>query len=248
MFGYIGDSREEIALLFRALQESARTDPLFPPPNNSHRDGWGFTLYSEKNFFYQRFVTPVFDESNDVIPDFSGKAFTIFHARALPEGELVGDVRYQHPFFAENNNESLFLSHNGGLKKDLLAKKLEQPIQASHMVDSEVGLRYIIQEVNTGRTLKLATGKLETFTGDNSALNLLILRVPRNGRKELYAKQFYNRDPANKKDKTKYYQLKFMEMTSGIAVFSSSLAEVETSLRTAPLLEGTDLVNISSLT
>jgi len=245
MFGYSGCARNDLLKLFSALKKSAREDELAPDPiNNQHRNGWGMVLFSESDFFYHRSTDPIFQETEEVIPYFSGTAYAIFHAREAKT--LIGNTTFSHPFHAENEDGTTFLAHNGVLQHNDLASKLDPPVQSKEkIVDSELGLKYILQNRKNG--LEAATKSLEGFTKPNRALNLLILEAPRNGKPELFVKHFYKRDSNDKQDRTKYYQIYYQRLSDGVAAFSSTLTRKESEFERAQMLISDDLTPFSKL-
>lgn len=249
MFGYVGTSTDDLAMLFRALSRAAESDQLFPDQaNNQHGDGWGYVLYSDDKVRYERMTDPIFGHSVEPDLDFTGTAYAIFHARKASSMKQTGDPKFQHPFRGDWEGGTIYLAHNGVIEKSRLASTLNPQIETESMVDSEVGLQYILQQRRKGLTLEEASEGLEDFTGSNSALNLLILEVPRGGRPQLFAMQFYNRDTNDGKDWAEAFQTDYLRLPSGgVGVFSSTLSRVEPQLRLARPLKRTELVLLSAL-
>ena len=247
MFAYFGASRDELLLLFRALRSSAESDPLAPnQTKNQHSDGWGYVLYAGGELGHEKFLEPIFAGGERSIPEFSGPAYAIFHARQAGS-ELVGESRFQHPFRGEWEGGTIFLAHNGSFAKRRLASELDPSFDASEVVGSEAALKYILQQRNKGARLTDATTRLEDFTKRNSALNLLILEVPRSGEPQLFAKHFYNR-VQDGRDKSIYYQINYQKLDSGgVAFFSSTLAQAQRELKDSSILDTSELTPVSEI-
>jgi predicted glutamine amidotransferase len=247
MFGYVGSSRDELAILFRALRKSAKEDPLAPnQTRNQHRNGWGYIMYCNGRILHKRSIDPIFTEAEESLPYLPGPAIVIFHAREASSKNLTGKEEFQHPFRRDWEQGTIFLAHNGVLE-DRLGLELSPPIDPELMVDSEIGLEYVRQQRRNGISLAEATNQLEDYTKLNRALNLLILEIPKEGNPQLFVKQFYKCDPNDKEDRTEYYKFNCQRWSSGgIAVFSSSLSRVEQGLKEASDLEGTELTPVSN--
>lgn len=247
MFGYIGSSSEDLLLLFQALRSSAEFDSLaYDQSKVQHRDGWGYVIYSGGKVHYERFVQPIFSYLQESIPKVYGTTFAIFHARQAG-CPLRGSPNYQHPFRGELSGGSVFLAHNGSMSRSRLAAELDQPVDTKKMVGSEAVLRYILQERRKGKSFEDATTRLQEFTSQNSALNVLILSLGQSEGPKLLVKHSYRRNPHDK-DKEQYYQLKVQRFDSGgIAVFSSSLSEECAELRQSAALDVDKLTSISRL-
>lgn len=252
MFGYVGTSRDDVVTLFDALKRSAREDPLAPDQKkNQHRNGWGYVLYSGAKIRHERMTDPIFAGPGEPVPDFSGLTYAIFHAREAGSKKLTGESRFQHPFRGEWEGGTIFLAHNGAMERARLATELGLGIEPGGMVDSEVGLRFILQQLRKGKSIGEAARTLESYTKANRALNLLLLEIPKKGSPTLFVKQFYKKDLSNtnERDRTAYYQIQYQKMKSGaMAVFSSSLSRMQPDLSEAQVLEQTGLVPISDLT
>jgi predicted glutamine amidotransferase len=249
MFGYVGTSWDDVVMLFEALKRSAYEDPLAPnQTRNQHRNGWGYAFHSDGKTQHVRRTDPIFGEQGMPLPEFSGMAYAIFHAREASSKKLTGDPKFQHPFRGDWEEGTIFLAHNGAIMRDMLAPELMPRIDTKGIVDSEVGLRYLIQQRNDGVKLRESTELLQGFTVPNRALNLLVLEVPKKGSPQLFVKQFYNRDPDDREDRTEYYQMNYQRLNSGgVAVFSSSLSRVEQDFERAQILEKSELTSVSDL-
>jgi predicted glutamine amidotransferase len=247
MFGYVGNSRDDIVRLALALRRAAERDPLAPGKSGmQHKDGWGYVVYSDLSATpsYYRSPNAIFQDEVQV-PEISGTAYAIFHARASTS-VLTGDAKYSHPFRVGSEDASVFLAHNGSLKKELNANLIPPLDEPEKSVDSELGLKYVLQQQRNGLDLGAATGKLERFVWPNSALNLLVLDVPSKNKPRLSVKHYYNRNP-DKDDRTRFYQIHHQSLRGGTAAFSSTLTLVDQGLGNAPLLETDELTPFAEL-
>ncbi len=215
MFAYAGDSRKDLQLLVSALRKAAEKDTTaerVPLKEIVHPDGWGFALYSNRGMAYYRSDQPIFKE-NVILPPTDGKVYAIFHARKASKGNPV-KTRFSHPFFGTTENSFIFLAHNGSLDKERLARTLGLTGDA---IDSELALKYAMQ-----KGLAATSNDLEDYTKMNSALNLLVLEIRKDGGEEVFLKQFYRKE-GGKLDKTRYYEICHENLRGGRAVFSSTL-------------------------
>ena len=97
--------------------------------------------------------------------------------------------------------------------------------------------------------------KLEKGTKMDSALNLLILQIPTNGRPQIFVKHYFKWKQTSvngqyqeqTKRRSSYYQMMYQKLGSGIAVFSSSLSMEDKELRGARALPTDDLISLLEL-
>ena len=217
MFAYAGYSREDLAGLVNALRKAARRDTVaerVPLKDIVHGDGWGFAVCSNRGLVYHRSGQPIFGE-DVVLPPTDGKIFAIFHARQATPGNPVGE-KFSHPFRGETDSGSILLAHNGSLNKDRLAEKLQFAGNLDEVTDSELVLRYAVQN-----GLTAAATDLMDCTKMNSALNLLALEIRDGDRVDVFVNHFY-RKKEGRPDKTEYYELCYQNLAKGTAVFSST--------------------------
>lgn len=236
MFAYVGTSREDLERLVDGLRRAAERDTTaekVPMKDNVHPDGWGFALYSSRGLAYYRSNRPIFKE-DVTLPPTDGKVYAIFHARKASKGSPV-KTRFSHPFLGQTENSFVFLAHNGSLDKERLARTLGSTGDA---VDSDLALKYALQ-----KGLVAAANDLEDYTKMNSALNLLVLEIGKDGGAEVFVKQFYRKEDG-KLDKTRYYEVCHEDLPGGRAVFSSTLNDYGFSGK--PLLQA-GLISISAL-
>lgn len=238
MFGYVGESREDLLTLVAALRASAKRDTIGEraiAKLNCHPDGWGYVISSDAGISYFRSDRPMYEEE-PAVPEIRGRAYAIFHARKGLDGTPV-KRRFTHPFLSQSEQGFVFLAHNGSVDKARLAAELGFTGEA---VDSELALRFILQK----RSLEEGTRQLEGYTELNGGLDLLVLQVDKNGEEtRLLAKQYYRKEPG-KPDLTRFYQLYHQHLPGGEAVFSSTLNDY--GLSGTPVA-GKELMPISAL-
>ncbi len=217
MFAYVGEKREDLEMLVGSLRASARNDTVaarVPLKLSCHPDGWGYVMSSEAGLAYYRSDKPMY-EDEPTLPETKGRVHAIFHARKALDGTPV-QKRFSHPFMEQTQGDLVFLAHNGSVDKERLERELGFSGSA---VDSELALRFALRS----RSIEEGTKELEDYTELNGGLNLLILRVDKNGvGTELFVKQFYRRE-AGKQDMSDFYRLYYQDLAGGRAVFSSTL-------------------------
>lgn len=210
MFAYVGRSSKDIEQLANALSKSAKSDTK-TRTGISHKDGWGYSIFSDRGIDYYTSPNPIYNEKIK-LPLVEGQIFAIFHARKATDQSSV-KKKFSHPLLGLTEDSQVFFAHNGSVETNYLKKALDV---GGEMIDSELALRYVLKNGLE------STKNLEEHTTMNSALNLLILKVKRDGLAELFVKHFYRKDP-EKSDKTEYYNLYYQDMEEGKAVFSSTL-------------------------
>jgi len=216
MFAYIGNSRDELERLVGGLENAARVDKVavkLGMKHTTHQDGWGFAIYSDRGISFYKSEKPIFDDEK-VLPPTAGKIYAIYHARQASKGYAVRR-RFSHPFLGETDENYVFLTHNGTLDGQKLAEELNFHGDA---LDSELALKYALQNDSLGQ----AVTDLQEYTMPNSALNLLILQISKDGGAEVFVKHYYKKDRAML-DKTEYYSILSESLAEGKAVFSSTL-------------------------
>ena len=212
MLAYKGEDKEELKGFLECLVKAAEKDPI---TGDVHGDGWGIVAYTTSGtLIHYRSSLPIFKDKKvfDLISFLEGKMWVIVHARLASQKELV-DARFSHPYLETTPNELIYIAHNGSVDKELLGK--EMGLDPKLMVDSELIGKFIAREGIS------RLDRLKEYT--KSALNLFILRIPRDKSSppSLYYFNYYNEDYVKKKGiPSEYY--KFYK--KGNAVFSSSLA------------------------
>jgi predicted glutamine amidotransferase len=211
MFAYTGTSRKDLSALYRSLKKAAKHDEMLvwekEENKKQHKDGWGCVIFAEGELFHYRTHRAIFEDKDLELPNFSGKAYAIFHARKASDADLKASPIFSHPFVAETGHELLFLAHNGGME--------DQKAVPENMVDSELALRMIAERGG----LEPALDGLEAMKW--TALNLLLLKIDRSTHQAKI--ECLNRWYADGADKAAYYKLYHKALSGGKAVFSSTL-------------------------
>ena len=212
--GYVGDSAEDLQNLFKVFSEGSECDPWLKKAginHTSHKDGWGFAILDEKGLSHYRSALPVYEDTNK-LPHPTGRFYALLHSRLGSDQSLNGHV-CAHPFSGSTDEAFLFFAHNGGVDCGTLPKR---------MVDSEWAFKQILEAGGVARVLPL----LKEKTWPNSALNLLILNIPRDPAKSP-AIQYLNyfKEPKNE-GRIGYYQMYTASLPGGKAVFSSTMADL----------------------
>jgi glutamine amidotransferase len=209
MFGYAGNSNEELNFLYSALVESSRNDVIGSKYGySSHSDGYGIVVYNQNNLFHFRSSNPIYEEKV-VLPPFSGKIYAIFHSMNAHNKNLISPI-FEHPFTSSNGKEVIYMAHNGVVDKKRVMEDLQ--IVGTYN-DTEAALQYIIENGIE------AVNELEKYT--KSSLNLILLVLHKDHRKQdMYFKNFYK--DHNRKD---YLDMYTIAMPHGRAVVSSTLTK-----------------------
>lgn len=218
--GYVGNSEADLQLLADRLSKAALRDIVAEKSGMKgaiHPDGWGYAIHSDGGTSFYKTEKPIYMDRLD-LPKTEGKIYAVFHARKASKKETI-KRRFSHPFLAETEDSYIFLAHNGQLDHEKEEELKEQLNIDRETVDSEVALRYIVT-----KDLSTATSDLEKSVAANSALNLLILQIKKDGGSEVYVKHYYRRE-RNSPDRSEYYRLLKQKLPGGIAVFSSTLNE-----------------------
>jgi len=212
MFGYVGDSRKDLERLVEALCMSAKKDTVAASlgMDTVHADGWGYALYSDSGLSVRKSRRPVFEDDVD-LPPTDGRIYAIFHARMATDKKMV-ESRFSHPYCGDDESSFVFLAHNGSVDKGRLQQKVGFSGRAT---DSELAMKYLLR-FGLGRA-----SELERYTTPNSALNLMVLSVGRNGGARVLVKHFYNKVDG-RKDKSRYYAIYHERLSGGKAAFSST--------------------------
>jgi hypothetical protein len=173
MIAFVGGGSTDLEPLYSAFREGSKSDPYVKAglgqEYTCHPHGWGLALYDGIDFHHLRSSLPVW-ESNPALPPMKGKTIhAIFHSRLASNPALNSPI-CSHPFIAYTEKDVLLLAHNGGVE-------VEDP-SATRMVDSEWALSVIAKAGG----LENALAQLKQRTRLNSALNLLLLTIPRDGR------------------------------------------------------------------
>ena len=226
MVAYRGSDRATLRELADCLVKAAEDDPL---KGWSHPHGWGMVALTEDKLIHHRSSRPIFEPSErstliNLVDSLSGKMMVIIHARKASDPSLVSSM-YSHPYQESNDREVIYLAHNGSVDLSL-AREVGMGIEG--VVDSELVAKYISMKGIA------SVGDLIPYT--KSALNLLILQIPRGVGSPLSRAKLYYFHWANSNDP--YYDL---YVGSGF-VTSSSLSKV--GCRTSRVAEKGKLLEI----
>ncbi|MCH1772134.1 MULTISPECIES: class II glutamine amidotransferase [Metallosphaera] len=226
MVAYRGSDRATLRELADCLVKAAEDDPL---KGWSHPHGWGMVALTEDKLIHHRSSRPIFEPSErstliNLVDSLSGKMMVIIHARKASDPSLVSSM-YSHPYQESNDREVIYLAHNGSVDLSL-AREVGMGIEG--VVDSELVAKYISMKGIA------SVGDLIPYT--KSALNLLILQIPRGVGSPLSRAKLYYFNWANSNDP--YYDL---YVGSGF-VTSSSLSKV--GCRTSRVAEKGKLLEI----
>ncbi len=207
MFGYSGNSESDVHELFAGLKRACANDPklsAIAPGCTRHCHGWGYVILAENGLFHYRTATSLYDD-DVMLPKLKGRIQAIFHGRYASDKELAGPI-FSHPFVAASDTAVTYLAHNGGVNP---------PSQAPRNVDSEWVLDEIVRHGDIARALPL----LKEHT--HSALNLLILTVPREKGARAVLRYFHYFKPTEP-SKVDYYTIYQGDMPGGHAIVSST--------------------------
>lgn len=207
MFGYVGDSIEELNMLYSALMEASRNDIVGKKYGyGSHDDGYGIVVYTESNLFHFRSTRPIYEEKFK-LPKFDGKIYAVFHALNAYDRNLISPI-FEHPFMVVNGDAAVYMAHNGVVDKQMIMDSLG--IKGIYN-DTEAALEYIDEKGFDH------ISDLENYT--KSSLNLLILYLGKNRKNNsLYFKNYYI-----DKNKSDYLDMYTTVLPHGKAVLSSTL-------------------------
>jgi predicted glutamine amidotransferase len=171
MIAFVGDGSADLQSLYRAFRAGSRCDPYLRPALGTklacHPHGWGLGLYDGDSLHHFRSSLPVWQEEVP-LPPIQGKkrVQAVFHSRYASDVTLNTAI-CSHPFIASTDKEILLLAHNGGVEMDDPA--------AARIVDSEWALSVMVK----ARGIEKALPFLKERTKENSALNLIVLAIPR---------------------------------------------------------------------
>ena len=208
MIGFVGDGPADLKKLFAAFRQGSQHDPYVKTAfgnHSCHPHGWGYVLYDGVNLHHYRSSAPAWQEAVE-LPRLTGKTlYAIFHSR-LASDETLNSSICSHPFVIATGDEVLFLAHNGGVKVE--------DTSLGRIVDSEWAFSLIAK----ARGIQGALPQLQTAT--HSALNLMLLRVPRDKDQAalLECLNFWKPSPP---EKVAYYSM-YTADYAGAKVFMSS--------------------------
>lgn len=172
MIAFVGDASADLSRLFSAFREGSQCDPYVSAALGQeftcHPHGWGLALYDGCGLHYFRSSLPVWQEDVPLPPVRGKRVYAVFHSR-LASNPALNSTVCSHPFMASTDKEVLLLAHNGTVEMD-------QPAPGG-VVDSEWALAVIVKAGGIPKALP----QLKERTRPNSALNLIVLAIPRNG-------------------------------------------------------------------
>jgi predicted glutamine amidotransferase len=215
MIGYIGRSEVDVQNLNIAFTTGSKCDPYLQPAGfncASHSHGHGYVIFdSDTGLHHYRSGRPVYEDEAP-LPGIKGEVHAIFHSRLASDPKLSGHL-FSHPFVAATERELIFFAHNGGVESDTLPER---------MVDSEWALQQIVASGSIEGALPL----LKRRTRKNSALNLLLMVVPRaeGAKPAIYYLNHHATDNPARQD---YYRMFSCELPGGRAVFSSTFKDLK---------------------
>jgi hypothetical protein len=168
---------------------------------------------------------PVWQEEVS-IPSIKGKknVYAVFHSRYASNPALKSAV-CSHPFIASTKTEVLLLAHNGGVNVDASS--------APGIVDSE----WALGEIAKAGGIKEALPLLKERTKPNSALNLIMLTIPRDEKipPVVHCLNYYKTEEP---DRIAYYKMYTGDYAGGKVFLSSTFKDLEieglTNIKAAP--------------
>jgi hypothetical protein len=216
IIAFVGPGSSDLQTLFRAFREGSNCDPYvkdaFGEKYTCHPHGWGLALYDGQNLHHFRSSEPVWKDEFS-LPSIKGEnVYAIFHSRLASNPALDAPI-CSHPFIAATDKEILLLAHNGGVQVD--------EATPDTIVDSEWALGEIVKAGGIAEALP----HLKKRTKPNSALNLVILALPRDKATPpaLHCLNFYKtEDPA----RMAYYKMFTAEFGDGKVFFSSTFKDL----------------------
>jgi predicted glutamine amidotransferase len=173
MIATVGCTSDELQMLFQAFATGSRCDPTLPDHikrstgQTCHGQGWGYALYDGKDLRHFRSSRPVWQETFSLPPTNGTKVQMVLHSRLASNAALNLPI-HSHPYMCVTDQEVLFLAHNGGVQEDAARP---------NVVDSE----WVLSEI-ARRGIEAALADLKRRTKANSALNIVILKIPRDNR------------------------------------------------------------------
>jgi hypothetical protein len=216
MIAFVGAGSTDLRGIFAAFCEGSKSAPYvgaaLGQEYTCHPHGWGLTLYDGIDFHHIRSSLPVW-ETKTALPTIKGRVvYAIFHSRLASNPALNSPI-CSHPFIAYTDKDVLLLAHNGGVE-------VEDPA-ATRMVDSEWALSMIAMAGG----LENALPQLKKRTKANSALNLLLLTIPRDGTMTptIHCLNYFKTAQPERAD---YYRMYTGDFAGGKVVLSSTFKDL----------------------
>lgn len=213
MLAFVGEGPTDLTGLFAGFRQGSRHDPYVKPAlgnHTCHPHGWGYALYDGTNLHHFRSSAPVWEEKVR-LPRTKGKyVCAMFHSR-LASDEALNTPICSHPFLTSTNEEILILAHNGAVSVE--------DTSAGQVVDSEWALSVIARTSCIDEALQRLRGRTKT------ALNLLLLRIPRAGNQSpsIHCLNYYKSDEPKR---IAYYRMYTADFVGGKVVMSSTFKDL----------------------
>ncbi|AFL67014.1 class II glutamine amidotransferase [Desulfurococcus amylolyticus] len=155
---FTGEKIESAGEVLNAFIESSKRDPYLERVSgnrySAHDDGWGIAVvgYGDNpSIIYHRMIEPIYFENSLRVLDLINKriqrykeVYLLIHSRKSSRNEPYG-LEYTHPFMRLMENGALWFAHNGGAKKEELARELG--VYPWIRVDSELLGYYIMGNI-----------------------------------------------------------------------------------------------------
>lgn len=212
MIAFVGGRSADLQNMFRAFREGSKCDPYVKDALGTkftcHPHGWGLGLYDSVSLHHFRSSLPVWQEDVQLPPIKGKNVYVIFHSRLASNPALHSPI-CSHPFIAATDKEVLLLAHNGAVEVD-------DP-SASCVVDSEWALAAIAKAGGIEKALP----QLKERTKPNSALNLLVLAIPRDEKipPAIHCLNFYKTEEPGR---VAYYKMYTADFDGGKVFLSST--------------------------
>jgi predicted glutamine amidotransferase len=213
MLAFVGDGSADLTSLFAAFQKGSQQDPYIHSALGKytcHPHGWGYARYDGTDLQHFRSSAAAWQEKLE-LPRRKGRSvYAVFHAR-LASDETLNTPICSHPFITATDKEVLLLAHNGSVQVE--------DASAGRIVDSEWALSVIARTARIEDALQ----RLKRLTP--SALNLLLLRIPREASQpaSLHCLNFFRSDqPA----KIAYYRMYTADFAGGKVFMSSTFKDL----------------------
>jgi predicted glutamine amidotransferase len=200
-----------------ALIDAARKDDF--SNDVSHADGWGGVWFSDVEHSYVRSLAPIFSDSKalDFFASSTRPLSGLAHARYAAEGEPIRGAFDSHPFATHIAEDLVYVTHNGHINKRALQRKVG--LNVDLLNDTEVFV-FLLERFEGSVEERLKAAIEEVHKSEMiGALNLMVLRVTREGEKKVY---YYCDYPSQEKEL--YYSLYQISEKRGSAVMSSTVA------------------------
>lgn len=236
IIAYVGPGSHDLQKLFDAFRNGSQCDPYVGPicgnKYSGHPNGWGYAFYDSKSLRHYRSAMPVWDDTFALPPVTGANVQAIWHSRLASDPSLDLPI-CSHPFIAATNDEIVLFAHNGGVT-------IADPAMGKLVVDSEWALAEIVRR----GSLEQALDELKKQTKPNSALNLVVMTIPRDktAAPKVQCLNYYKSEDLAR---IAYYQMFTANFAGGQAFLSSTFRETAglTNVQPAPFGE---IVNLGA--